>query len=208
MTSLPPACAPTANHSVTIAKRAALRIEQILQGRITSQRPDVDLKIQCHVRPTILERLHRPANLMKTSRQVLPLPLPEDPVQVGMMKIEQRVPRTVRRVSDRPQHASDAEMPTPVNVRRRETRNSLQCVREARVVWLTRHVVHQALLREAVHDPRREISFQTTRQPNVDTEERIHERPVENAPAAGTAGQVKWVLLNRGLRPRAVTAEA
>lgn len=76
---------------VRIAKRAARRIEQVLDRHLRSQLAQTDLEVQRHSRASKVERVDGSANLVQPRLEVLLLPLPEDVVEVAVMEVEKRL---------------------------------------------------------------------------------------------------------------------
>ena len=75
--------------SVSVAKRLSLRIEQVVQCRVAGELAYIDLEVECRVLATIIEWHYGSSDLVESNLQILLLPLPEDPIEVRMMQVEQ-----------------------------------------------------------------------------------------------------------------------
>lgn len=84
-------CRPMLIDLVTVAKCSSLGVQDVLERSIARQRSHVDLEVESDVLAAVVKRLDRPADLVETSLQVLLLPLPEDTIDVAVVKVEEGV---------------------------------------------------------------------------------------------------------------------
>lgn len=59
-----------------------------MESGVASKSPYIDLKVQRHVLPSVIERGDRSANLIQSNCQVLGLPFPQNSIQIAMMQVE------------------------------------------------------------------------------------------------------------------------
>jgi hypothetical protein len=183
-------------------------IEEIPQLHTSRQRSDVHLKIQRNVLPTVVKRLHRPANLIQPLLEILLLPQPEDVINIAMMQEEQRITRTVGRIARVTKHAADAEVPAAVNVGSVKCWDSFEFAGKAGIVWLREDFFDESSIGKSVQDGRNEVAAKTVTGGEVEHELLRHKGSVHYAAAACATGDVQWVLIGSGRDEGAIAAEA
>jgi hypothetical protein len=173
-----------------------LSIKQALKRSLTRQLPHIDREVKRDVLTTVVKRLNRSTNLIQSRLQILLLPLPKYPIKVAMVQEEQRIARTVCRVTDRSKYTAYTE-----------TRYAFHFARKAGVVWLIHDFLDEFGVRECVHDPGDEVAAETVAGGKVEHELLRDEGTVLNATTASIARNVEWILLGSWLDVGAIATE-
>jgi hypothetical protein len=192
---------------VRIAQNLALSIKQALKRSLTRQLPHIDREVKRDVLTTVVKRLNRSTNLIQSRLQILLLPLPKYPIKVAMVQEEQRIARTVCRVTDRSKYTAYTKMPTSMDIALIETRYAFHFARKAGVVWLIHDFLDEFGVRECVHDPGDEVAAETVAGGKVEHELLRDEGTVLNATTASIARNVEWILLGSWLDVGAIATE-
>jgi hypothetical protein len=98
-------------------------------------------------------------------------------------------------------------MPTAVNVRLIESRDTFQCECEASVVWLCKNFLHEFSIGEGVHDGWNEVATKAVTSREVKHEFFRNKWAIRNTAAAGVAGDVERILLRSGRDVGAIATE-
>lgn len=106
---------------------------------------------------------------------------------------ESHTSRRIICITNCPQYTYDTEMATPMNIWEVEIRHILHSFRERREVGLGKDMIHQTLLRKAVHDPRDEVSGQAMRSRIVNAELISRERTSRNTSSSCSSRKTKNV---------------
>jgi hypothetical protein len=70
---------------VYITQDLILRIKQFLESSIGSKLSNINLKVQGDIRTIVIKWNNRSVDLMKASMDIIPLPFPENTIQVAVV---------------------------------------------------------------------------------------------------------------------------